>query len=399
MNKVWICALLMAVATPALGQDLRSVSILYLDEVLAASAAQAALGNRETAPEFLGLIGDDHRWMNPVIKPGIGAVIGHMALFGAEGFAIGEPQIAKDAARVPATVRYRDTPGFEWSVNVDFIQTHGEWKLRAIRLVERRPLSTDAEPKAVLRTWLANLIAAAERQKALDDKSWLFENLNRHWAFGGGYWRRETDCTFSERVACLTAKASASGLWTASILDREKTISLEDFSMTPEGAKGTFLVEIPRRTTNSRQLFAVTLKKDRRYGWQIASLERLGQTPEPEPAEISADTSSGETLVRSLVAAILGENAPTTAQMLANPDILASYFAETREGRKALAQFLTMSSIVVAIGADPSQAQIEDLGSDRLRLSFKGSRISTFAPVLVITETVGGAKIAGIETQ
>jgi hypothetical protein len=399
MIRVWISALFLAMVAPAYGQDLRGLAQSYLEEILAAAAAQAALGNRETAPEFLDLIKEDQRWMNPLIKPGVGQVIVHMALFGAEGSIVGELQIAKDAARVPATISYRETPGFEWLVNVDFIQVHGEWKLHAIRLVDRRPLSTDAEPQTVLRTWLTDLIASAERLKTLDKKSWLGENLSLYWGLGEGYWRREVDCTLSERVNCLTAKASASGLWAAVILDREKTISLEEFSTTSEGPKGIIRVEIPRRTTTSLQRFAVTMKKDRRYGWQIALLERLDKTAAPEPAGVTADTSSGENLVRSLVNAILGEDAPTTAQMLANPDILSPYFAETREGRKAMAQFLSMSSIVTAIGADPDHAEIEDLGNDRLRLSFKGSKILSFAPVLVIIETEEGAKIAGIEKQ
>ncbi len=399
MIKVWICTLFLAVASPAFGQDLRNASISYLDEVLAAATAQSTLGNRETAPEFLDLIDDDQRWMNPVIKPGIGMVMGHIALFGAEGFTVGKPQFAKDAARVPVIMRYRETPGFEWSVAVDFIRVHGEWKLRAIRLLQRRPLSTTADPEIVLKAWLSDLIAASERRNALAEQSWLYENLNQYWALGGGYWRRQPDCTLTERAACLTARASASGLWAAAILDRDKTINLEDFSLTRDGAQGTILVEIPRRTTVSRQQFAVTLKKDRRHGWQIATLKRLDETTEPAPAEVSADTSSGEKLVRSLVDALLGEDAPTTAQLLANPDILAPYFAETREGRKAMARFLSMSSIVTAIGADPDQAEIEDLGSNRLRLRFMGSRIPTFAPVLIIIGTDEGAKIAGIENQ
>jgi len=389
----------LALAAPVCGQDIRDLSVSYLDDMLKASVAQSVLGKSEAAPEFLALIGDDKRWLNPAIKPGIGAVIGHMALFGAEEFTIGEPLLAHDAARVTATVRYRETPDFNWTVEVDFISIGGMWKLRAVNLIERRPLSTKAGPEAVLRSWLSDLIAAAERRSKLDKDSWQHEMLTHHWAFGGGYLQRGEDCNLSERAACLSAKISTSSLWAAAILGREKSIVLEDFSVTPDGPKGTILVEIPRRTTVSRHRFAVTLKQDRRFGWQIGALERLDQPEEPALADLSVDTSSGTALVRSLLGAILGEDAPTAAQLVTNPDVLLPYFAKTREGRRAMARFISMSSIVTGIGADPSGAVIEDLGNDRLRLTFKGSTLATFSPILVITSTDDGAKIAGIEGQ
>ncbi len=398
MIKRTLILALLAQTPAAYAEDLAGQAQAYMSEAIAAAKAQAALGKREVAPEFSRLIDEDQRWMNEKIKPGQGVVLTHLALYGAIEGEVLEVQLAEDAARVRMRLRYSELPGSDWSTEVDFIRIRGEWKLRALALSQRRLTPVDAAPETVLLDWLTAQKERAVRSEQLDPASWLHETLGRHWAIGGGgYWRQVSDCREDARKDCLNALGSIATLWAAATLDREKTINVIEFRGHPDKPTGIIEVNIPRRTMVETRRFKVTLARDRRHGWQIASLAPITNDSAPETVEISADQSSGEALVRSLVVTLLGEGAPDATALLGNPDILEPYFTDTRDGRKAMAQMITMKSFFLAFKVDPTRPVIEDLGDGRLQLSFEGQKPSAPRPVFVITETADGARIAGIE--
>lgn len=398
MIKRLLIPFLLALPAAAAAQDLPAQAEAYLAEAITAAAAQAQLDQRQATPALTRLTGDDPRWMNPKIKPGQGPVITHMALFGATGAAAGPVQFAADAARVPVMLSLSAPLETDWPAEVDFIRTGGTWKLRALRLAKRRPTPVAADPETVLRDWLAGLQDAAARHNSLDRKSWLREALGQYWAVGGGgYWRRAGECPEGQKTACIGALAGAAPLWAAAILDREKTIAVERFNAQAEPPAGVIRVDIPRRTMVETRRYRVELDRDRRHGWQIASLAPAETRAEPAAAAITADRSDGEALVRSLTAALLGDGAPEMAALLANSEALDPYFAETREGRKAMGRLIAMKPMFEALGTRLDSPVITALGDNRYQLSFDGQKPPAPKPVFVVVQGEGGARIAGIE--
>jgi hypothetical protein len=398
MVRGFVLALVFLVS-PAFGQNLPAQTDDFLNAVKSAAEAQAALDEGQTSPAFLALLKDKTTWMNPSNKPGLGEVFRLFSLFGATDFAMADPQWAADAARVAVRVKMRETAGFDWTLHVDFIRIDNQWLLRALDLEQRRPLAVSAQPEEVISRWLADLQQAAGRRNLEPDKSWLRQALDSHWSFGGGYWQRADDCVKAARATCLTAKAAAAALWVKAILDREKSIVLESFTPSDETPQGVILVEIPRRTMVSRQQYKVTLARDRRFGWQIASLEPIGEATETPAVEIAANTDSGADLVRSLLDALMGDDAPSAAALLANPETVLPYFTDTREGRKARARLISLTTMAGSMGAKSHEARIENLGENRLQISFDDPRLAVFSPIIAIQNDAGGALIAGIENQ
>ncbi len=377
-------------ALPAAADDSAALSasaLAYLDETIATARAQAAAAPGD--PGFVAFIAGDDRWLNPRIPPGIGSLATHFGLYGAGAAVTTGTLMATDAARVSVTVSYDRVPGFAWPARVDFLLVDGAWKLREVALTQRRPQPVTASPDDVLVAYLEGLQAAVARHATLTDGSWSAQALAAHWRSGGGYWRQMTDCPAEIRAECQAAPAGAAGLWATLALDRDKSVEITDFGYGDEDATGEITVTIPRRTMTETRIYDVTLARDKRHGWQIAGVE-LRHAPAPETTvALDIDASDGTALVVSLLDALTGPDAPNPAALLQNPGAIEPFFADSREGRKAMAQMATLNMGLVVLGARPGSHTVSLDPDGRVRASFEADRGTP--PGLLFTIEAGDA--------
>ncbi|MFW8595708.1 hypothetical protein [Cribrihabitans neustonicus] len=384
-------------AGQAAAQDSAAVAELasaYLSEVIDAARAQAGAPSTVGAPQVTELLAGDPRWVAPQVQPGIGPLIGHLAVHGAEAAHISSVQLAGEAARVTAEVSYAELPDIEWPVTVDLLWLGGEWKVREVEPARRRALPADASPDDVLVAYLSDLKAAVERHSGLPPESWLAQALQSRWiAGGGGYWRRAGDCPRERRADCMAAPLQGAGLWTALARDRAVDARITDFRLHPSRPTGELTVTTARRTYTAVEVFAATLERDKRHGWQVTSLKRRQNALAPAAVSLKVETSSGLALVTSLLDALTGPGAPSQAQLLADPGAIARYFADSREGRKAAARTMNLPLMLSAAGVDAGGRTIAAEGLDRVRVYYAVDRGIARSLLFSLLPTDDGPKI------
>ncbi|AHD03231.1 hypothetical protein METH_17185 [Leisingera methylohalidivorans DSM 14336] len=369
----------------------------YLSEVIDAARAQASAAGTAGAPEIPELLAGDPRWVAPQAQPGIGPLIGHFAVHGTETAHISGVQLAGEAARVTAKVSYAELPDIDWPVTLDFLWLDGEWKIREVEPARRRALPADASPDEVLVAYLSDLKAAVERHSGLPPQSWLAQALQSRWiAGGGGYWRRAADCPRKRRADCMAAPLQGAGLWTALAQDRAVDARINDFRLHPQRPSGEVTVTTARRTYTAVDVFAATLERDKRHGWQITSLKRRQDTPAPAAINLEVETGSGLALVTSLLDALTGPGAPSQAELLADPGQVARYFADSREGRKAAARTMNLPLMLSAMGTDAASRTIAAEGPDRVRVDFATDRGGARSLLFSLVSTGDGPKIGEV---
>ncbi len=400
MIVVTLVLLAPAVHAQDMSASLRQFAQNYLDEIIAAAKNQSTKGRDETDPAFIALFDQDRRWMNPVLKPGIGRVATHMAIYGATRALAGDVTLAEDAARVSSSLTYDLFPGINWPAEIDFIRVNGKWRIRAIRLVMRRPLPVTARPDAVVAAYFNDIQAAAARQARLGKDSWLGQTWGRRWSIGGGgYWRPASDCKKGAREGCLKALLGGTAVWSALMQKHEKTVKIGRFKATGDVAVAEIAVRIRRRSTVDERRFQIKLLRDRRHGWQVSSLEARKKAQAEGATELDIDASGGLTLVASLLKALTGPDAPNAAALMANPAVLKPYFENTRDGRKALARAMTLKSFLTVYGAKDGSEIVEDLGGGRIQVTFSKARPTMPALLFTIAQGARGARIKGMESR
>ena len=407
MIKTLPIALVLSVAAaPVAAQDLPDFEALaekYLQEAIVAAQQQAKLGERETAPKFVKLIQDDERWMNPSVKPGIGAMIGHFAMYDAQGFTLGAAQIANDAARVTAQIKYTAFEGIDWPAQVDFIRVNDVWTLRDVRLTKRTPLPDNSPPDEVLIRFIDDYQRSVDAIRALPDRSWKAVQLTRHWAFGGGYWQRNSDCQEAVRRQCFDDLATNLGLHVEMLSSREKTFEVIDFKLGADTAEGNLRVTTKTRSATTTDNWTVNLRKHRRFGWQIASIAKIVDAqPDAPPATLAIDNSTPEALVLSILNGLLGPGAPKPSAFLEVSTLLAPHFADTRSGRKSLGRLAGLGAMVQVFGGGSAENwEVTVTASQQVTATVwaKNQGSSELQPVQIVFDLGGadGNQIENIE--
>lgn len=392
-----LTGLILTLAGQTAAQDtapLPQLAASYLSEVMDAARLQAAAESPAGAPEVPKLLAGDSRWVAPQAQPGIGPLIGHFAVHGAEAAQISDVQLAGEAARVTAKVSYAELPDVDWPVTLDFLWLGGEWKIREVAPTRRRALPIDAAPDDVLVAYLSELKTAVQRHAVLPRDSWLAQALQSRWvAGGGGYWRRAVDCPREQRADCMAAPLQGAGLWTALAREREVNVRITDFRLDPAQPSGALTVTTVRRTYTAVEIFDAALERDKRHGWQLTSLALRQDGTAPAAVSLEVETSSGLSLVASLLDAITGPGAPSQADLLADPGTFTRHFADSRDGRKAAAQTMNLPLLLSALGGDASRRTIAAEGSDRVRVHYADDRGNGRSLLFSLISTDDGPKI------
>jgi hypothetical protein len=391
-------------ASPALAQSgdqsPEQIAGAYLAELVAAAEA-AAGGQGQALDGAIATASGDERWISPAAgtESGQRAVLLHALIYDGAEIVLGPVQLAQDAARAPVTFHFGAYPDFDWPGRVDFIRTGGEWKIRDVRLILRRPLPVEADAEETLASFTAQMARHAEALRAAQEEGPAQTYLRRHWMLGGGYWALPAECADIPEYFCALMQPGNAAPFTAVSTGADRSFEAGALERSEDTASARITVTTPRRTFTGTQNWTLTLEHSPRYGWEVTAAEPDETAPAQAAADLAiAPDGSAVSLVEELLAAVLGEDAPDAAQAIQASEQLDPYFAETQAGRRTQGRMLTMRPLlemgggnldwtVTRTGANSVQAVVTAAGGRTTTLNF------------VIEEASGDPRIADMEVE